>query len=202
VPRDAAPAPGRAAFLDRDGVLIEILRDPELGVLYTAFHPDHLRVPPGTSEALDRLAERGFQRIVVSNQPGLAKGHFTAAQLDRTHARLRELLPLEAVYVCPHHPEGAAGGDARFIRACDCRKPRPGLLLQAARERGIDLARSVLIGDSVDDVRAGQAVGVRTVFLNGGRCELCPNKLEGGPRPDVTVRNLPEAVDWVAANLG
>ena len=200
--RDIAPAPGRAAFIDRDGVLIEILRDAELGILYTAFHPDQLRVPRGTAEALEHLARLGFERIVVSNQPGLAKGHFTAAQLERTHRRLRELLPLDAVYVCPHHPEGAPGGDPRLIKACDCRKPQPGLLRRAAEERGIDLSRSVSIGDSVDDVRAGQAAGVRTVLINGGRCELCPNKPDGGPRPDATVRNLPEAVDWVAANLG
>jgi D-glycero-D-manno-heptose 1,7-bisphosphate phosphatase len=191
----------RAAFLDRDGVLIEFLRDPELGVLYTAFHPDHLRVPRGTAEALQQLAGLGFQRIVVSNQPGPAKGHFTLAQLERTHARLRDLLPLEAIYVCPHHPEGGYGGDPQLIRVCECRKPQPGLLLRAARERGIDLARSVFIGDSVDDVRAGQAAGVRTVLINGGRCELCPNKLEGGPKPDATVRSLHEAVDWVAGDL-
>jgi D-glycero-D-manno-heptose 1,7-bisphosphate phosphatase len=199
--REPAPAPRRAAFLDRDGVLIEILRDPELGVLYTAFHPDHLRVPRGTADALERLAQLGFQRIVVSNQPGLAKGHFTAAQLERTHARLRELLPLDAMYVCPHHPEGSAGADPRLVGVCDCRKPKPGLLLQAARELGIDLGRSVVIGDSTDDVRAGEAAGVRTVLLNGGRCELCPNRAEGGPRPDATVRSLTEAVDWVANNL-
>lgn len=196
-----AQRPVKAAFLDRDGVLVEILRDPELGILYTAFHPDQLRVPGGTAEALDRLSGLGFERIVVSNQPGPAKGHFTLAHLEGTNARLRELLPLEAVYVCPHHPEGAPGGDPQLIRSCDCRKPKPGLLLQAARERRIDLSRSVFIGDSVDDVRAGQAAGVRTVLINGGRCELCPNKLDLVPRPDATVRSLPEAVDWVAGNF-
>lgn len=199
--RDTARAPARAAFLDRDGVLVEILRDAELGILFTAFHPDQLRVPSGTVEALERLASLGFQRIVVSNQPGIAKGHFTAAQLERTHERLRELLPLEALYVCPHHPEGAPGGDPLFTTSCECRKPRPGLLLRAARERDIDLSRSVFIGDSSDDVRAGQAAGVRTVLISGGRCELCPNAVDHGPRPDATVRNLSEAVDWVAANL-
>lgn len=195
-----AQAPGRAVFLDRDGVLVEILRDAELGILFTAFHPDQLRVPRGTAEALERLASLGFQRIVVSNQPGVAKGHFTAAQLERTHERLSELLPFEALYACLHHPEGAPGGDPLFITSCECRKPRPGLLLQAARERNIELARSVFIGDSTDDVSAGKAAGVRTVLINGGRCELCPNKT-GGPSPDAVARTLGEAVDWVAANL-
>jgi D-glycero-D-manno-heptose 1,7-bisphosphate phosphatase len=199
---DPARGPRRAAFLDRDGVLVEILRDADLGVLYTAFHPNQLRVAAGNADALRRLAGLGFERIVISNQPGPAKGHFTLADLERTNARLRDLLPLDAIYVCPHHPEGGPGGDPRLIRVCDCRKPKPGLLLQAARERGIDLSQSVFVGDSVDDVRAGHAAGVRTVLMNGGRCELCPNKLEGGPRPDATVRTLPEAVDWVAQNLG
>src|SRR5258706_14246312 len=158
----------RAAFLDRDGVLVEILRDADLGVLYTAFHPNQLRVAAGNADALRRLAGLGFERIVISNQPGPAKGHFTLADLERTNARLRDLLPLDAIYVCPHHPEGGPGGDPRLIRVCDCRKPKPGLLLQAARERGIALSQSVFVGDSVDDVRAGHAAGVRTVLMNGG----------------------------------
>jgi D-glycero-D-manno-heptose 1,7-bisphosphate phosphatase len=183
----------RAAFLDRDGVLIEILRDAELGVLYTAFHPEHVRPAKSARDALVGLADLGFQRIVVSNQPGVAKGHFTHEQLDRTNARMRELLPVDAVYSCPHHPD--------FGGACDCRKPKAGLLLRAARERGVDLSRSVMIGDSPDDVRAGQAAGVRTVLVNGGRCELCPSKGADGPRPDATVRDLGEAVEWIARNL-
>ena len=191
----------RAAFLDRDGVLVEILRDPELGMLYTAFHPNQLKIPKGTPEALRRLGELGFERVVVSNQPGIAKGHFTLAHLERTHARLRQLLPLDAIYVCPHHPEGVEGADPELVRACDCRKPRPGLLLRAARDRGLDLSRSVIIGDSPDDVRAGLAAGVRTVLINGGRCELCPNRMEDAARPDATVRNLSEAVDWIERSL-
>jgi D-glycero-D-manno-heptose 1,7-bisphosphate phosphatase len=179
----------RAAFLDRDGVLVEILRDPGLGILYTAFHPDQLRVPGNVVPSLRRLRDLGFERIVVSNQPGVAKGHFTAADLSRTHDRLRQLIDVDAIYVCPHHPD--VGGP------CDCRKPAPGMLLQAARERGIDLSASVMIGDSVDDVRAGERAGARTVLLNGGRCELCPNKDRAGPRPDATVANLAEAVDWI-----
>ncbi len=179
----------RAVFLDRDGVLVEILRDAELGVLYTAFHPDQLKPTKGAADAARTFATLGYQRIVITNQPGVAKGHFTREQLERSHARLRELVDLDAIYDCPHHPT---------VAPCDCRKPKPGMLLRAAAERAIDLAASVFIGDSPDDVRAGQAAGCRTVLINGGRCELCPNKEPGGPRPDATVATLADAVAWVA----
>jgi D-glycero-D-manno-heptose 1,7-bisphosphate phosphatase len=189
----------RAAFLDRDGVLVEILRDAELGVLYTAFHPDQLQATKGAAAAVRRLRDLGYQCIVVSNQPGLAKGHFSKPQLDRINARLAELFPLDAVYVCPHHPEGGPGGDPALVKTCDCRKPQPGMLLSAARDRGLDLTQCVMIGDSLDDVRAGRAAGVRTVLINGGRCELCPNRGESKVAPDATVQSLPDAVAWLEA---
>src|SRR6202521_2626225 len=88
----------RAAFLDRDGVLVEILRDADRGVLYTAFHPDQLRPSKGAPESVRRLRALGYECIVVTNQPGPAKGHFSLAQLDRMNARLRELFDLDAIY--------------------------------------------------------------------------------------------------------
>ena len=199
IARDLRPA----AFLDRDGVLVEILRDAELGVLYTAFHPDQLRPVRGAVAALRRLGELGYLRVVVTNQPGPAKGHFPEAQIERMHVRLRELFEgqIDAIYHCPHHPEGGPGGDPALVRVCDCRKPKPGMLLQAARELAIDLGASAMIGDSPDDVRAGRAAGVRTVLLNGGRCELCPNRGPDASPPDATVASLSQAVDWMAANM-
>ncbi len=196
----AAGSPRRAAFLDRDGVLVEILRDAELGILYTAFHPRQLVPMKGAAEAVRRLRDLGYQCIVVTNQPGPAKGHFGLDQIERMNARLRELFELDAIYFCPHHPEGAPGGDPDLIRRCECRKPRPGMLLDAARDRRIDLAASVFIGDSPDDVRAGKAAGVRTILLNGGRCELCPNRGEQAVAPDATVPSFADAVSWIAAH--
>jgi len=192
----------RAAFLDRDGVLVEILRDAELGVLYTAFHPDQLRPTRGAAEAIRWLRALGYECVVVTNQPGPAKGHFPLGQIERMSARLRELFDVDAVYSCPHHPEGGLGGDAALVMKCECRKPQPGMILQAARERGLDLAGSVIIGDSLDDVRAGKAAGVRTVLINGGRCELCPNRGEAAVAPDATVQSLSDAVAWLAAQEG
>jgi len=199
---DTFRPPGRAAFLDRDGVLTEILRDAELGILYTAFHPGQLRPTRDAAALVKRLRSAGYQCIVVSNQPGPAKGHFTVAGLERMNARLRELFDLDAVYTCPHHPEGGPGGDPALTGPCECRKPKPGMILQAARERGIELARSVMIGDSLDDVRAGKAAGVRTVLINGGRCELCPNRGPSAVTPDATVQSFAEAVDWLLSRQG
>ncbi len=189
----------RAAFLDRDGVLVEILRDAERGVLYTAFHPDQMLPTKGAVDAVRRLRTLGYECIVVTNQPGPAKGQFPLSQIARMNARLREMFELDAIYVCPHHPEGGSGGDPALVRACDCRKPGPGMILQAARERGIELAASVMIGDSADDMHAAAAASVRSVLINGGRCELCPNRT--GPRipADAAVQSLSDAVDWVAA---
>jgi len=192
----------RAAFLDRDGILVEILRDAELGVLYTAFHPNQLRPTKGAGDAVRRLRALGYECIVVTNQPGPAKGHFPLAQIEGMSARLRELFDLDAVYSCPHHPEGGPGGDPALVRNCECRKPRPGMILQAARERGIDLAASVMIGDSLDDVHAGKAAGMRTVLINGGRCELCPNRGEAAISPDATVQSLSDAVTWLTEQSG
>lgn len=189
----------RAVFLDRDGVLVEILRDAELGVLYTAFHPDQLRPTRDAALLVERLRSAGYDCVVVSNQPGPAKGHFPLAQLERMNARLRELIGVDAIYCCPHHPEGGAGGDPALVKACDCRKPRPGMIFQATRDRGIDLSRSVMIGDSVDDVRAGNSAGVRTVLINGGRCELCPNR-GGSVAPDAIVQSFADAVEWVLSH--
>ena len=191
----------RAAFLDRDGVLVDILRDAELGVLYTAFHPDQLRRALGAEESVRRLRALGYECIVVTNQPGPAKGHFSLAQLERMNARLRELFPLDAIYFCPHHPEGGSDGDRGMIGPCECRKPRPGMFRQAARDLGIDLASSVMIGDSPDDVRAGKAAGVRTILINGGRCELCPNR-NGEVAPDATVKSFSDAVAWLESQKG
>src|SRR4051812_37413271 len=114
-PFRSARAGRRAAFLDRDGVLVEILRDAELGILYTAFHPDQLRPTRGAEEAVQRLHALGYECIVVTNQPGPAKGHYTLGHLDRMNARLRELFDLDAIYCCPHHPEGGVGGEAALI---------------------------------------------------------------------------------------
>ncbi|RPJ77348.1 MAG: HAD family hydrolase [Acidobacteria bacterium] len=152
--------PIRAVFIDKDGTLI---RDVSYNV-----DPAGIELMPGALEALTSLARSGFAPVVVSNQPGVGLGYFTAGALAGVECRVRELLAAGGVrllgcYFCPHAP-AAPGG----VAACGCRKPAPGLLLQAARDHDIDLAASWMVGDILDDVEAGRAAGCRTVLVDTG----------------------------------
>jgi D,D-heptose 1,7-bisphosphate phosphatase len=141
-----------AAFLDRDGTIIF-----DEGYLADAAR---VRFLPGALDALRALRERGYRLVVVSNQSGVARGLITPAQHDEVHARFESLLrdagvPLDAAYYCFHGPDDE----------CECRKPKPGMLLRAAREHDLDLAASILIGDKTSDIAAGGAAGVSTTVL-------------------------------------
>lgn len=186
----------KAVFLDRDGTLIDVVRDEETGAISVAFHPDQIRFLSGAIEGLRVLRDAGFAFGIATNQPAPAKGQFSAAAVARTNAALverlaREGIAVERVAVCMHHPEGGEGGDASLVGPCDCRKPKPGLVTQLLREMGADPAQSWMIGDGAGDVEAGRAAGVRTglVFATN-RCELCPlregvTSLKKSATPDV-----------------
>lgn len=139
-----------AAFLDRDGVLNH--RIP--GDTYVT-RPDELEVLPHVSEAARRLAAAGYALVVITNQRGVARGFMSLTDVEAIHAKLKEHFqaagaPLAGVYVCPHDRD----------EGCPCRKPRPGMLLQAAKDLGLDLSASLLIGDSESDLAAAKAAGV------------------------------------------
>jgi D-glycero-D-manno-heptose 1,7-bisphosphate phosphatase len=149
-------------FLDRDGTLIEEVGYPT--------RPQQIRILGGVARGLARLTEAGFKRIVVTNQSGIARGLMTEDDLDRFHEALDEQLDLlgaavDAYYVCPHHPDRSGAARPDLAIECDCRKPKPGLILQAAEDLGIDLGASWTVGDTWRDVRAGQAAGLRTIKL-------------------------------------
>jgi len=153
----------RAVFIDRDGVLNE-----ERGYVCAI---DDFRLLPGAVEGLRRLRAAGFALVGLTNQAGIAHGYYTEEQFARLTAHMNELLrengvALDGFFFCPHHP---AGSVARFRLRCDCRKPAPGMVLQAARELSLDLARSVLVGDKISDTDAGRAAGVgRTILVRSG----------------------------------
>ncbi len=163
----AVPASGRgrrAVFIDKDGTLVE-------DVPYNV-DPALLGFTPHASAALRQLAGAGYRLVVVSNQPGLALGRFDLQSLRHLERALTARLALDGVvldgfYICPHAPVATPPGRGRAL-ACRCRKPAPGLLLEAARELGIDLAASWMIGDILDDVEAGWRAGCRTVHLDVG----------------------------------
>jgi D-glycero-D-manno-heptose 1,7-bisphosphate phosphatase len=152
----------RAIFIDRDGTLVHPRHYPT--------RPDALILYDGVAPELRRLQDAGYRLILITNQSGLARGLFGAEALDRMHRHLEDELArrgvrLDAIYVCPHHPEGAI---AQWAVDCDCRKPRPGMLRRAADDLDLDLARSWFVGDILDDVEAGNRAGCRTVLVDLG----------------------------------
>jgi D-glycero-D-manno-heptose 1,7-bisphosphate phosphatase len=168
-----------AAFLDRDGVLnAPVVVD---GRPCPPASVDGLELLPGVSEACRDLAAAGMALIVVTNPPVIARGTADAAVVDTINRRLQEELGLDEVVVCPH--------DDR--EGCDCRKPKPGMLLAAAERWDVDLARSVMVGDRWRDIAAGRAAGTRTVFIDRHYREQAPD------RPDLTVTELQESVPWI-----
>jgi D-glycero-D-manno-heptose 1,7-bisphosphate phosphatase len=195
-----APESPRLALLDRDGTLIDVVRDEETGSITTAFHPSQIRLLDGVVEGLLALVDAGYRLAIVTNQPGPAKGHFSRAAVERTNAALVEQLaahriPIAKVAVCMHHPDGGPGGDPTLIGPCDCRKPRPGLLKETMEALGVGPERTWMIGDSMADVDAARAAGVHSALLFAdNRCELCP--LRAGPStiPDCHAAKLPSLV--------
>jgi histidinol-phosphate phosphatase family protein len=180
-----------AVFFDKDGTLI--VNEP-----YNV-DPALIRLNEGALEAAARVAAAGFELVIVSNQSGVARGMFPVAALADVERRVTELLAEGAVrlagfYYCPHHPQGVV---REFAYECSCRKPRPGMLQRAAEELRLDLARSWMIGDILDDVEAGQRAGCRTILLNNGGETLW----ERGPEraPTHTVATLLDAAEIIVA---
>lgn len=168
-----------AVFLDRDGTLnASVVRD---GRPYPPATPDEVTLLPGVAEACAELTAAGLPLVVVTNQPDIARGTTDRATVDAINARLADLVAVDEIVVCPH--DDADG--------CACRKPKPGMLLHAAQRRGIDLARSVTVGDRWRDVEAGRSAGTRTVFIDQGYDERRPE------HPDLTVGALKESIPWI-----
>ncbi len=183
--------------MDRDGCLIE-----ERGYIN---HPSRVRVLPRAPEAVARLNAAGIAAVMATNQAGIARGYFSKDTLLAVNAELERQLGalgarLDALYVCTHHP---TAGQPPYREACECRKPRPGLLLRAAAELGLDLSRSVMVGDKPSDVEAGQAAGASTVLvLTGyGRGEWEYRRQEWTVKPDHVALDLFDAVEWALARI-
>jgi len=185
----------RAVFMDRDGTVAD-----EVGYVN---HASRVRLLPGSASALRRIREAGLLSVVVTNQSGVARDYFEETVVHQANQRFRDLLAAEgasvdAIYYCPHHPrEGAPP----YRRDCDCRKPRPGMLLRAAEDLNIDLSRSYMVGDGVVDVGAGRAAGATTVLvLTGyGRGHLEHRRDRWTVEPDHIAEDLGAAVDWILA---
>jgi D-glycero-D-manno-heptose 1,7-bisphosphate phosphatase len=177
------PLMRRAVFLDRDGVLNETtVRD---GTPYPPASVEDVKLLPKVPEALVRLAQHDLQLIVITNQPDVARGTQTRIAVERINQHLVEQLPINAVFTCYHD---TADG-------CECRKPRPGMLLQAARALGLDLQRSFMVGDRWSDIVAGQAAGCTTFLLD------VPYSQRQRCAPDYAVASLYEAANLIIGLL-
>ncbi|HEY7436363.1 MAG TPA: HAD family hydrolase [Methylomirabilota bacterium] len=186
-----------AVFMDRDGCLTE-----EVGYVN---HPSRIRLLPRTAAAVRRLNQAGIVAVMVTNQAGVARGYFSEETMHAANRRMVGDLEaggarLDGLYVCMHHPRE---GLPPYRTECDCRKPRPGLLTRAAAELGIDLRASVMVGDRLSDVAAGQLAGTAGVLvLTGygrGEWELRPPA--AAIKPDHVAEDLLDAVDWALARV-
>ncbi|MGH8678046.1 MAG: D-glycero-alpha-D-manno-heptose-1,7-bisphosphate 7-phosphatase [Burkholderiales bacterium] len=173
----------RAVFLDRDGVINQALvRDNKP---YPPDSLEELRIIPSVAEALERLRAAGFLNVIVTNQPDVATGRQRREIVEAMHERLTVTLAIDAVKVCYH-----VDADK-----CACRKPKPGMLTEAAREHGIDLSQSFIVGDRWRDIEAGQAAGCRAFFVDAAYAEKRPEK------PYVAVKSLSEAVAFILQSI-
>jgi D-glycero-D-manno-heptose 1,7-bisphosphate phosphatase len=170
----------RAVFLDRDGVINQaIVRD---GKPYPPASVDEMTIVPDAPAALQSLKQAGFLLIVVTNQPDISRGKQALAAVEAIHQALRQALPLDDFFLCPHDD-----GDG-----CNCRKPLPGLLLQGAEKYRIDLSRSFMVGDRWRDIEAGANAGCATVWIDFGYREK-----HSSVEPSASVNSLGAAVNWM-----
>lgn len=171
-----------AVFLDRDGVLNECRVID--GRPFPPLSPDEFTLLPGVTDACRRMKDAGFMLVVATNQPDIGRGTQSLETVKAMHDILCGSLPIDAIYMCPH------GGDP----PCDCRKPKPGMLHQAARDLGIDLRRSFMIGDRWRDIDCGHAAGCQTVFIDYQYDEALRQT------PDAVVSNIAQAADWILSH--
>lgn len=189
----------RAVFLDRDGVINRLMYYPEHGIVDSPFIPAQFQVITGVYDALRNFKLAGFFLVVVSNQPGMAKGSITPENFSGIRRKMNNDfaengITLDGEYYCFHHPQAEV---PEYAIVCDCRKPKPGMLHQAARELQLDLRESWMVGDNLTDVQAGHRAGCRTVLIGKMKCELCHLMEEQGIVPDMIASNLVEAFETI-----
>jgi D-glycero-D-manno-heptose 1,7-bisphosphate phosphatase len=188
----------RAVFLDRDGVINELVPDPASTLPESPLRSEDVGLLPGAAAAMVALREAGWLLVGVSNQPAAAKGKVSVEQLCAVQARVLELLSaegaqLDAFRICLHHPHGVV---PELAGECACRKPAPGMLLDAARQLSIDLRESWTIGDTDADVVAGQAAGCHTVLVEH---RASVHKRRGDAKPNLVAPDLGAAATVLLA---
>ena len=185
-----------ALFLDRDGVIVE--------EVHYLTHPSQLSLIPGSAEPIALLNRNRVLVVVVTNQAGVARGLYSRSRIGEIHSRLDSLLAehgahIDRYYYCPHHP---TKGLHPYRTACECRKPRPGMLLRAAAELHLDLSRSYMVGDRMSDLEAGSNAGCRPILVKTGYGGAVARSLgRDGLTPHYVADNLSEAVRFCISML-
>jgi len=183
-------------FLDRDGVIVE--------EVHHLSHPSQLSLIPGSAEAIALLNRNQVPVVVVTNQAGVASGLYSHSRIGEIHSRLDSLLAehgahIDRYYYCPHHP---TQGLHPYRTACECRKPRPGMLLRAAAELHLDLSRSYMVGDRMSDLEAGSNAACRLILVKTGYGGAVARSLgRDGLTPHCVADNLSEAVRFCISTL-
>lgn len=185
----------KAAFLDRDGVINEIVYHKEMGILDSPFTVNQIKILPNVGKAIKKLKELGYFIVIVSNQPGVAKNHFNLDDLEKMKEKIRKELKkkgatFDAEYYCIHHPYAKI---KEYKIKCKCRKPAPGMIIEAAKEHSIDLSKSWMIGDGINDIQAGQKAGVKTILIGRMKCDLCNLMEDKKVKPNFIAPNLYKA---------
>ena len=189
----------KAVFLDRDGVVNELVYFPEHGIIDSPSIAGQFRLCRGVPEAIKNFQRAGYKVIIASNQPGIAKGHILLNDFKRIRNTMKTQLAQEDVvldgeYYCLHHPQAKI---ERYRIDCACRKPKPGLIVNAARDLDIDIAESWFIGDNLTDMQAGRNAGCHTLLIGKMHCQLCALMYNEGVKPEAIKPDLPEAADFI-----
>ena len=188
-----------AVFFDRDGVIVELVWDAMDGAFEGPNLKDDVRLVPAAADAIRRIRSLDYRTVVVSNQPGAAKGKAAREDLLETHERVVRLLAERDVVIddyryCLHHPDAL---EPSLAQACDCRKPKPGMLLHAAAELDLDLSRSWMIGDSDSDAEAGRVAGCATILVENPHSA---HRRQADGHADFRVKDVAGAVDLVVGS--
>ncbi len=193
----------KAVLLDRDGVINALVYHEDAGVIDAPFKRSQFKLLPRVPEAIRLLNDMGLKTAIVSNQPGIAKGHLKPAMLKaferRMHSEIRaEGGHIDRVFYCLHHPKAK---QREFRQTCHCRKPEIGLLEQAAADFRVSLQECYMIGDGIPDLLAGARAGCRTIFIGRWKCEICQFTEGALIRPNLVAKDLWEASQVIRAEM-
>jgi D-glycero-D-manno-heptose 1,7-bisphosphate phosphatase len=193
----------KAVLLDRDGVINALVHHHEAGVIDAPFTCAQFRILPRVPEAIRLLNELGLRVAIVSNQPGIAKGHLKRQTFKAFERMMLSEIGaaggrIDRIYYCLHHPDAKI----RNLRErCRCRKPETGLLEQAATELGVSLEECYMVGDGITDLLAGSRAGCRTIFVGRWKCEICQFTEAPHVRPAFVAKDLWDAAQFIRSDI-